>query len=297
MPVYKFMKVIKKKSINKSKKIITRRRYSPREQQVIQELAEILGNFLPATSQGKFSLETIAKEKGLSKFFDSKLSKKKQFIKFITSVNKAHPRTLKIIINDILAEAVSRRRTQGNPILRPEADILKAKLTEFGINLSKEIDDLNLPVTRPNITPPPQVIQQALERIGLHPLLLPQVPTLFKEGHINEAIRKSGEILEAFVVRSSGKSDRFGRDLMSCVFNKDNPIIDISGYHGNEISNLMDEKEGFMLVAMGTMQWCKNIVGHGDVKQLPPDEGASRIILVNHLIRVIDSILLKNTQE
>ncbi|MES2409433.1 MAG: TIGR02391 family protein [Patescibacteria group bacterium] len=281
----------------KKKKSPPRHRYSPREQQVIRDLADILGKLLPATSQGKFSLQTIAKERGLSKFFVTELSKKKQFTRFIADVHKAHPRTLKTFINDILADAVSRRRTQGNPVLRPEADLLKNKLLEFGIDLSIEIDELELPVTRPNITPPPQVIQQVLERIGLHPSLLPHVLSLFKEGHINEAVRKSGEILEAFVTRSSGERGRYGRDLMATVFNKDNPIIDISMYHESEISNPMDEKEGFMFVAMGTMQWCKNIVGHGDVKQLPPHEGASRIILVSHLLEVIDSVLAKRSGE
>jgi len=284
------------KKLTNKKKSPPRRRYSPREQQVIRDLADMLGKLLPATSQGKFSLQTIAKERGLSKFFATKLSKKKQFTQFIADVHKAHPRTLKTFVNDILADAVSRRRTQGNPVLRPEADLLKNKLSEFGIDLSAEIDELELPATRPNITPPPQVVQQVLERIGLHPSLLPQVLSLFKEGHINEAVRKSGEILEAFVTRSSGERGRYGRDLMATVFNKDNPIIDISMYHESEISNPMDEKEGFMLVAMGTMQWCKNIVGHGDVKQLPPHEGASRIILVSHLLtwESIDSACLSS---
>lgn len=294
-----------KKKTKKVRKVITstkkksqsRRRYSPREQQVIQDLADMLGKFVPATSQGNFSLQSIAKDKGLGKYFDEKLSsKKKQFIYFIQKVHANHPRTLKPFINDILADAVEKRRVRGNPILRPEADALKDKLMEFGIDLCKEIDELELPTTRPNITPPPQVIQQAVERIGLHQLLLPQVLPLFKDGYVNEAVRKAGEILEAAVLRWSGVRGRMGRDLMSHVFNKDNPIIDVSMYHGSEISNAMDEREGFMLVAMGTMQWCKNTVGHGDVGQLPPHEGASRIILVNHLIEVIE-IVISRAQE
>jgi hypothetical protein len=267
-----------------------RKRYSPRQQQVIGQLAEMLGNLMPATSRGPFSLQTLAKERKLGKFFNEKLSsKQKQFTYFITAVHKVHPRTLKPIVNDILADAVARRRSNGKPILRPEADALKTKLLEFGIDLNREIDELELPETRPNITPPPLVVQQALEKLAPHRLLAEKVLPMFKDGYINESIRKAGEMLEVAVMQGSGVCDRYGRDLMSNVFNKDAPIIDVSGTHTSSVLNPMDEKEGFVLIAMGVMQWCKNIVGHGDVDQLAPQDGASRIVLINHLLDVVDA--------
>jgi hypothetical protein len=167
---------------------------------------------------------------------------------------------------------------------------------EFGIDLRKEMDELNLPITRPKITPPPILIKQSLDNIGLHPLLSEDVIKLFAEGHMNEALRKSGEILEATVIRWLGQQ-KFGRDLMAVVFNKNNPLIDIAKYHGSEILNMMDEREGFMFIVMGAMQWCKNIVSHGDVDQLPPHEAASRIILVNHILGVIDKTINKKSDE
>lgn len=288
---------MKKRAKKQSKKTAPRKRYSPYQQQIIHDLAALLGKLIPATSQGSFSLQKISKKKGLGKFFDEKLSsKQKQFAYFISEVHRRHPRMLKPFINDILAEAVIKRRTKGDPLLRPEADLLKQKLFEFGIDLRKEIDELDLPTTRPAITPPPATVLQSLERIGLHPLLLESVLSLFKDGYMNEAVRKSGEVFETAISRWSGVRGRYGRDLMSHVFNKDSPIIDISTYHGSEISNPMDEKEGFMLVAMGAMQWCKNTVGHGDVNQLPPHEAASRIILMNHLIEVVDSMMKKQEE-
>jgi hypothetical protein len=183
---------------------------------------------------------------------------------------------------------------KGNPILRAEADALKIKLSEFGIDLVKEIDELELPTSRPKITPPPIVIQQSLERIGLHPLSQEKVISLFKDGYINESVRKAGEIFESTVSKWSGIQGKFGRDLMAQAFNKDTPVIDVSKYHGSEITNPMDEKEGFMLVSMGAMQWCKNIVSHGDVDQLSPQDAVARILLLNHLLEVIDQILTKS---
>jgi uncharacterized protein (TIGR02391 family) len=261
------------------------------------DLADILGKLIPATSQGDFCLQKIAKDKKLGNFFDIKLkSKKKQFIYFISKVNSKHPRMFKDIVRNILAESVEKRRTKGDPILRPEADSLKNKLLELDIDLGSEIDELNLPVTRPKITPPPILLSQSLERIGLHPLLIEKVLPLFKDGHINESVRKAGEIFEANITKWSGVRDKYGRDLVSQVFNKDKPIIDISRYHTGVIINPMDEKEGFMLVSMGMMQWCKNIVGHGDVDQISPSDAFSRIMLISHMLEVVD-VSLKNNEE
>ena len=275
--------------LSKKAIFILMKRYTPREQQVVRELADMLGKLIPATSQGDFCLQKIAKDRRLGKYFDVKLkSKKKQFIFFISKVNGAHPRMFKDLIRDILAESVEKRRAKGDPILRPEADKLKNILLELDIDLKSQIDELDLPITRPKITPPPVVISQSLERIGIHPLLLDKVLILFKDGHMNESVRKAGEIFEAHITKWSGVRGKYGRDLMAEVFNKDKPVIDISNYHTGVITNPMDEKEGFMLIAMGIMQWCKNIVGHGDADQISPSDAASRIILISHLLEVVD---------
>jgi uncharacterized protein (TIGR02391 family) len=266
------------------------RRYSPREQQDIMNLADSLCQFLPATSRGDYSLQNIARKAGLAKYFELTLgNKRKQFIHFIKQVYGRHRRKFKAIINNILAEAVEWRRSKGNPILRPEAETVKSRLYALGIDLRKEIDDLQLPEERPRITPPPIGVKQALEKFGLHPVLLDKVFPLFADGHVNEAVRKAGEIYEVIAARAIPGQQRYGRDLMSHVFNSKNPIIDISGFHSSDTLNPTDEKEGYMYLAMGAMHWCKNVVGHGDVNQLDPHDAAARIILISHLIHVAES--------
>jgi len=281
----------------KRKKTTRAKRFTPRQHQIIRDLAEMVGKLIPATSRGDYSLQRLAKDRGLSKYFNEKLpSKQKQFIFFITKLHADRPRTLKRLINDILAEAVDRRWKKGTPILQAEAHSLREKLQEFGIDLRAEIDGLQLPAQKPKITPPPIVIQQALERLGLHSLLSDKVLPLFNDGYLNEAVRKAGEIFESVVTRWSGAREKYGRDLMAHAFNKDTPIIDVSAYHGSEITNPMDEKEGFMLVAMGSMQWCKNIVGHGDVDQLAPQDASARIVLISHLLDVVDQTMNKKEE-
>ncbi|OGZ52770.1 MAG: hypothetical protein A3A29_00100 [Candidatus Ryanbacteria bacterium RIFCSPLOWO2_01_FULL_47_79] len=283
------------KKRKKSKTIMRAKHFTPRQHQIIRDLADMAGKLIPATSRGDYSLQQLAKDRGLRQYFNERLpSKQKQFVSFITKLHGTRPRTLKLLINDILADAVEKRRIKGNPILRAEADALKSKLLEFGIDLTVEIDGLRLPIDRPKITPPPIVVQQSLERLGLNPLLHEKVLPLFNDGYVNEAVRKAGEIFESVVTKWGGVQGKYGRDLMAHVFNKDTPVIDVSAYHGSEITNPMDEKEGFMLVAMGSMHWCKNIVGHGDVDQLVPQDAAARIVLMSHLLDVTDHALKKN---
>ncbi len=287
---------ITRRKTKKPKTIRTKRlrRYTPAEQQIILNLSEALGGILPATSRGDFCLQKIAIKNRLGKYFDSKLgNKKKQFSYFIQQVFGRHPIKFKRIINDVLAEAVERRRQKGQPILRDEADFLKLKLYKLGIDLKTEIDELNLPKDRPKITPPPIHIKQSIDKIGLHQLLLDKVSPLFCDGHLNEAVRKSGEIFESHITRISGVNDKYGRDLVTTVFNVNNPILDVSGYHSSDIISGNDEKEGFLYLSMGIMSWCKNIMGHGDVEQLAPSEAASRIIIISHLLEVIDKQLSK----
>src|SRR5436309_14841988 len=156
------------------------RRYSPREQQDIMNLADCLAQLLPATSRGDYSLQNIAKDAGLGRYFDSKLgNKRKQFVYFIKQVYGRHRRKFKAIVNNILAEAVEWRRSKGVPILRPEAETLKHRLHVLEIDLRKEINDLQLPQERPRITPPPIHVKQAPEKFGLHRVLLHKVFPLF----------------------------------------------------------------------------------------------------------------------
>ena len=76
------------------------RRYSPREQQNIRELADSLAELLPATSRGDFCLEKRLRKVSLGKYFNNKLgNKKKQFVYFIQQVYGRYPRKFKRFIN------------------------------------------------------------------------------------------------------------------------------------------------------------------------------------------------------
>lgn len=282
---------MKKKIIRK--KTVRVKRFTPREQQNINDLACSLSLLMPATSRGSFCLEKILKKEKLGKYFDKKLpNKKSQFKKFITQVFGRYPRKFKKIINNTLADSINWRVKKGDPVLKGEIEKLNGFLLNLKIDLKKEISELNLPLERPKITPPPIFVKQIIEKIGINPLLMDKVIPLFNDGHLNEAVRKAGEIFETRIKAINPSVKSYGRDLVSKVFNTQSPLINISGYHKSLVLDPNDEKEGYMYLSMGAMHWCKNIMGHSDVDQLDPKDAITRIMLISHLLDVLDKSII-----
>ena len=129
-------------------------------------------------------------------------------------------------------------------------------LKSLSINFTKEIDELNLPVERPRIVPPPVEYQKILEKASLHPLLLPECLGLYKDGYINESVRKSLEKLEKYVQDVTGQRDLIGKDLMVQTFNEANqPKIKVTPLISKSD---IAQQEGFRYLNMGLMLYWRN---------------------------------------
>ena len=89
----------------------------------------------------------------------------------------------------------------GNPVLEGEILAINQSLRSLEVNLTKEFKALNLPKERPKIVPP-TAFQKIIDDLGLHPYLQPECSKLFKDGHINEAVRKSLEKYEHYIQKS-----------------------------------------------------------------------------------------------
>lgn len=225
----------------------------------------MLGEIIPYSGRGNFTLQNIAKKFGLTKSFPRKHQNKKEtYSYFIRDVHKKHPRIMKKIFREILPIAIERRHSQGNLILFEEADMLSVQLYKIGVDLRKEIRELDFPKERPSITPPPYDIQEILRKFNLHPTLMPECQKLFLDGHINEAVRKALEKHEVSIQQKSG-SAAIEKDLMGSVFNLKNSSIKLNAQKTKSEQN---EQEGFMLVSMGIMQWWRNTLSYGDEKQI-----------------------------
>jgi uncharacterized protein (TIGR02391 family) len=279
-------KVVKKKPVNKKKRLISKRSFTAKNIQDVSTLAELLGDIIPATSFGNgFCFQKIAKENGLSKFWKSG-NKKDQITHFVTNVLKYHPKMFYKILRKNISLGIQRRHRQGNPVLKPEIQKLDNVLKSLSVNFTKEIEELNLPTERPRIVPPPIEYQKILEKAYLHPILLPECVGLYKDGYINESVRKSLEKLEKYIQDVTGQKDLIGKDLMVQTFNEANqPKIKVTPFISKSD---IAQQEGFRYLNMGLMLYWRNKFSHGDKEQISYIEACSVIFIVSEIIRIIE---------
>lgn len=279
-------KLVKKKALYKKKRLISKRFFTAKNIQDISTFAELLGNIIPATSFGNgFCFQKIAKENGLSKFWKNG-NKKGQITHFLTNVLKYHPKIFYKILRENISLGIQRRHKQGNPVLKPEIEKIDNVLKSLSINFTKEIDELNLPIERPRIVPPPIEYQKILGKASLHPLLMPECTGLYKNGYINESVRKSLEKLEKYVQDITGQKDLIGKDLMVQTFNEANqPKIKVTPLVSKSD---IAQQEGFRYLNMGLMLYWRNKFSHGDAEQISYIEACSVIFFVSEIIRIIE---------
>lgn len=253
--------------------------------QRVRHLAEQLGALIPLNGfRTKFTLTAIAKERDLGRYLVQG-NKKDVYATFITGLLKSNKKiTLKKLVRESLPRAIERRHANGNPVLKAEADNLSKNLFALGIDLRKEIDDLQLPSSRPAVVPPPPEVRKALDAIGLHPGLLPNCKDLFLDGHINEAVRKAAEKLESTVQRTSG-SHKQGKELMGEAFSEKSPLIQLNGL---VTTSDINEQDGYRFIAMGVMVWWRNTLSHGDEPMIAHHEALGRLATISNLLHRLD---------
>ena len=277
----------------KAKKKIAKKRVTVTapQAQAIRALAEQLGKLIALSGfRSSFSLTTIAKERGLSKYLPTKAANKKEsFYEFLRNLYCQRPRTIKILVREMLPKAIEKRHEKGDPVLEAEALELSARLKALNIDLESEIVAMNLPKERPKTVPPPIAIQKILDAYVLHPSLLPDCKKMFIEGHINESVRKALERFEKTIQDLTSTHDKQGPDLMAAVFNEQNPKIKFSALLTPQEIN---KQLGFKLTTMGIMHWWRNNLSHGDEDQLPHHDALGRLIMVSNLFHEIDGRLI-----
>ncbi|MFA5986103.1 MAG: TIGR02391 family protein [Parcubacteria group bacterium] len=274
------------KTVSKKNKVRKFKMLSAANIQNIRILAEQLGRLIPLDGyRSSFSLMTIAKTRGLVEYIPKKVNKKEAFSVFIRNLIKEKPRTLKLIVREILPRAIEKRHSEGNPILEQEASELASQLFLLGVDLKKEIKELKLPTQRPKIVPPPIAVQKILDTFPLHPTLLPDCKKMFVDGHLNEAVRKSLEKFEKTVQDLSLLKKMDGQKLMANVFNENDPKIKLNNL---ETAQEINEQMGFRLTTMGLMTWWRNNLSHGDEEQMPHHEALGRLIMVSNLFSRLD---------
>lgn len=270
-----------------------RRRTRPKKKQLsavaiqnLRTLAEQIGNIIPATSfhKGAFCFQTIAKKQGLQKEWPALGSKKERIFSFLRAVYRGHPKTCYKIFRENIAQGIERRHKAGDPVMLAEVSQLDVTLKKLNVNLSKEFKDLHLPSERPSIVPPPFAFQKMLDELGLHPYLQPDCPELFKDGHINESVRKALEKYEAYLQQKSALT-RIGTDLMANAFNETAPLVKVADTATERGKGL---QMGFKFVSMGAMSFWRNLCAHGDENQMPHQDAIAILATASHLLHYVD---------
>lgn len=257
--------------------------------QQLEMLSQQIGELIPATSPSKngFCFRKLAADYKLKKYWEDKGNKKESICNFLKKVYQTHPKIFYKIFRENFSQGISRRAKMGNPVLEDEMMQIDKTLQALNVNLTKEIKALNLPKERPCITPPPVQYQKMIDNLGLHVYLLPECAELFKNGHINDAVRKGLEKYEVFIQKKSLIDDKIGTDLMGCVFNKDNPVIKITPCGNKRELGL---QEGFMHVSIGVMGYWRNMFSHGDEDQISHLDAIAVLSIVSTMMTTIDNI-------
>jgi uncharacterized protein (TIGR02391 family) len=254
--------------------------------QHLRLLSEQIGNIIPATAFGKgaFCFQNIAKSFHLQKAWPAQGSKKERVFELLKYAYRSHPKKFYRLFRENIARGIERRHKGGEPVLQMEILQLDSTLKSLNVNLSAEFKELHLPSERPATVPPPYAFQKMMDEFGLHPLLQPECARLFKDGHLNESVRKALEKYEAYVQQKSALA-KIGVDLMANAFNEDNPslrIADVLSARGKGLQS------GFKFLSMGAMGFWRNLCSHGDEKQMPHQDAIAILATISHLVGVIE---------
>ena len=278
-------KAVKKKQVRTAPEK-RRRRLTAVDVQNIRNLAESIGNLVPLSGyRSSFTLTKIAIERGLSKYLPKKAPNKKESVaSFLQNLFVYRPRTAKLIIREILPQAIERRRSNGDPILLEEAENLASQLMSLEVDMRAEILALQFPEDRPTIVPPPIEIQQMLRNFHLHQILMPECQKMFIDGHLNESVRKALEKFETAVQQISTLNE-IGADLMGKAFNEKGGKIQLNSLSSPSEIN---EQEGFKLMTMGMMRGWRNNLSHGNQPQILAYDAFGRLVLISNFFHRLD---------
>ena len=260
-----------------------RRVTAPRKER-LNYLANILYDFLPLTSNSEYAITftSIFAESSVEDYLDgdNKTQALKNGFEDLYRHHKILPFT---IIRKVIPAAIDYRMYKRKPLRREELDELANCLYDLDIDMRKEIEEVEVNESLPEITVPPEDLKERLRNHNLNPAITLKPLQLFEDGHFNEAVRKAAEIFEDRVQELS-ESDEHGRSLMGISFNDDS-LLNTSNIEPENQQAFID---GYKFLTMGMMASIRNIFSHGDEERRSPEECFEMLLLINWLFRYIE---------
>jgi uncharacterized protein (TIGR02391 family) len=253
-------------------------------QALINELVDLIYDFLPLNSHSlnAVTFRTIFRESKIYRYLERGSNKTQKLQNGFTNLYRYHERLPWTIIRKIVPASINYRRHKKTPLTQAEIEKLSNILFDLGIDMRKELADIEIDETLPRITVPPDELKERLKHHDLVPQIAGEPLQLFKDGHFNEAARKACEVFEDVVRRLSG-SDKYGRPLMGETF-KDGSLLNTEQI---QPLNRKDFADGYRHLTMGVMAAVKNIFGHGNEERRSPEECYEMLLFLNWLYRYL----------
>ncbi len=263
------------------------RRITASKKDLIRRLTDIIYPFLPLSARSKSTItfKSIFGESNIEKYLEGHENKKQALQQGFENLFRYNQKLPYTIIRKIVPAAIEYRRFKRNPLKQDELNSLIRVLEELGIMMGPELRKIELDETVPDIQVPPNELVKRLENHPLVEEISSEPLSLFKNGHFNEAVRKSAERFEKKVQDITRSSD-IGKNLMSRIFNISSHVISL-----NSLSNDNEKgiQEGYMYMTMGMIRAIRNVFSHGDEDQRSPEECYEMLLFLNWLFRLLNT--------
>ncbi|WP_319756928.1 TIGR02391 family protein [uncultured Sphaerochaeta sp.] len=258
----------------------------------INNLADHLSFIAPSTTFGEhsFSIENLAKEWRLSKYFKKQRNKKNDISYFLSNVLRYRKNTPKQLVMEIVKRGMQWKANQGETVQESLLSEIAKEMAALGFPIEKELSALEHP-NPSQLCPPSVAMINAFKALPFYQSVLQDdIFNLFSSGQYNEAVRKSFERFEKLVqdIHAAPKLE-YGKDLMAKAFSENNPSIKITPCSTQDEINI---QQGIKFMAMGVMMSVRNPTTHGDRKQMNVGEAIELIGLASYLCKLVDRRLV-----
>ena len=112
---------------------------------------------------------------------------------------------------------------------------------------------------------------------------------LFADGYYTLAVQRACTYIDNMVRQKSGRDDKDGADLMRAVFSPKTPILQLNKFQSRSDIN---EQLGYMEIFAGMMTGIRNPRVHEHDLEDTPVEALERLVLANHLMRMLNKATL-----
>ncbi len=114
--------------------------------------------------------------------------------------------------------------------------------------------------------------------------------SLFRDGYLQEAIRKAAERYVNRVAQEAERPDLLGTSLINHAFSEDKPVLVLNSHETLDDWTLVDRDEhnGYRFLGVGLVQAVRNVMTHADTYALTETEALEWMAFISAMHRRLD---------